>query len=155
MLRIDNVDYFLGCASGDGFNCLIYSLLQCAGLGVANVDAVRRDLMAEFRSPCGPCCGSSGSTCERTCTKVYPCNFLSTDHWDAVLRLLGKHRLQGAIQLDTSLYCVRVLELNWENNGVVLGNPQAPRRLTIARENGNHFIPVLRRHSSAPICSPW
>jgi hypothetical protein len=76
--------------------------------------------------------------------KVYAGNYLSTDHWESVLRLIGKHCATGELRLDASHICLRVVELTWEANGVVLGSPSAPRRLTVARENGNHFVPVLR-----------
>ena len=152
VIRMESADYYVGTASGDGCNCLVYSLLQCTGIGVVNVDAVRRDLMVEFHLPCGPACGRN---CTRSCTKVYADNYLTTDHWDAVLRLLGRHRLQGPTEVDTSLYCVRVLELTWESNGVVLGDPHAPRQLTIARVHGNHFVPVLPYRAPVTIRHPW
>lgn len=113
--------------------------------------------MREFRMPCGPTCHQSGHGCLPTCTKVYKGSYLNTDHWDAVIKLLGKHCFTGKITLDSSNYCVRVVDLEWSDNGVVLGNASGTQRLTVARENGNHFIPVLRSH--APVhgltSGPW
>ena len=89
--------------------------------------------------------------------KVYEENYLNTDHWAAVIRLLGRHCALGHQDLDASMFCVRVLELTWEGNGSVLGNPAAPRQLTIARERGNHFVPVVRYWASVrgSVWLPW
>ena len=143
VVLVDDDYYFVAGASGVGSNCLIHTLRQCLGV-IVNVDAVRADLMREFTTPCSPTCHPSGARCTRACTKVYEENYLNTDHWEAVVRLLGRHCATGRLRLDASHFCVRVLELTWQDNGVVLGNPLAPRRLTVARENGNHFLPVLR-----------
>ena len=111
--------------------------------------------MREFRTPCGPSCHHN---CQRdTCTKVYASNYLNTDHWDAVNKLLGKRCSTGQITLDSSTYCVRVVDLNWPDNGVVLGSAFGTELLTVARENGNHFIPVLRynAHVHGSNLKPW
>jgi hypothetical protein len=61
------------------------------------------------------------------------------------------------VTLDPSRFRIRVLELIWEDNGVVLGDPNAATTLTIAREHGNHFIPVLPyiRDVSGNTWEPW
>ena len=115
---------------------------------VADVNAIRQELMREFAGTCGKLCSTDNRSCTKTCTKVYEKSYLVTDHWKSVVRLLGKHCSGGTLDLDPEKdICVRILELTWEGHGVVLGLPSAPRRLTIARENKNHFVPVLRFRS--------
>ena len=143
VVLIDGDYYFLGHSSGEDNNCFIHTLRQCLNI-VVSVEAVRAALTKEFHAPCGPTCDDTGLGCTDTCMKVYSTNYLTTDHWEAVIRLLGKHCMTGELPLDPTEFCVRVLELTWQDNGVVLGNPAAPRRLTVARVHGNHFIPVLR-----------
>ena len=77
--------------------------------------------------------------------KVYDKNYLSTDHWEAVIRLIGRHAAaSSSTGFDTANLRLRVLELgSGDSSGVVLGNPNAEKTLTIAHENGNHFVPVL------------
>ena len=75
--------------------------------------------------------------------KVYRRNYLSTDHWDAVLASIGQHARAGPQNLDTSQFCLRVLDITFDGSGAVLGNLAAPRKITVAREGGNHFVPVL------------
>ena len=140
-VRLDDGCYFLARASGENCNCLIHSLRQCLNL-VVNVDAVRRSLQREFSDPCGAGCDRTGRRCARGCMKVYADNFLSTDHWKAVLKYIGEFAWTGRIDFDAEQFCLRVIDLTWAAHGVVEGNP-AGRRLTVARENGNHFIPVL------------
>ena len=156
VVRIDGDYYFLGASDGSQNDCLIHSLRQCLGM-VANVAAVRHDLMQEFQASCGPACHHTGVACTQVCTKVYARNFLSDDHWEAVIRLLGKHCATGRINLDPTNFCVRIIELTWQDNGTVLGNPAAPHRLTIAREGTNHFIPAIRFQASVrdKVWRPW
>ncbi len=93
-------------------------------------------------------------------------NFLSTDHWAAVIQGIFHHcSLAGkavilALANDPNAsasssapapaefaikdFCVRVIELNSDSSGCVLGHLTAPGQLTLAREHGNHFVPVLR-----------
>ena len=142
IVSIVGQNYLLGHASGAGCNCLVDSLRQCLGM-VVDVGAIRRDLREEFPTACGAGCAWRGGSCERGCMKVYDMNYLTTDHWEAVIRLSGRHSILGPIELDAADSCVRVVELTWAGHGSVLGNPAAPRQLTIAREHGNHFIPAL------------
>ena len=92
-----------------------------------------------------------------TCTKVYDINYLNTDHWQAIIRLLGRHCSTGVLNWDASVFCVKVIELMWDDNGVVLGDPRAQRTLFIAREHGNHFVPVLPLRSGVQdgMWRPW
>ena len=158
VVHVDGNYYFLGTSDGSQNDCLIHSLRQCLGIN-ANVAAVRNDLMQEFQVTCGPACHHTGFFCTASCTKVYARNYLCDDHWDAVLRLLGKHCATGSVDLDPTNFCVRILELTWVSNGVVLGNPDAhhPHRLTIAREGTNHFIPALPFQAPArdKVWRPW
>jgi hypothetical protein len=155
---IDGAYYFLGFSSGSDNNCFVHTLRQCLNI-VANVDDIRLDLMLEFHRPCGPTCHERGFGfgCTNDCSKVYKKNFLTTDHWQAVVRQLGRHSQTGSVTLDPSRFRIRVLELIWEDNGVVLGDPNAATTLTIAREHGNHFIPVLPyiRDVSGNTWEPW
>ena len=89
--------------------------------------------------------------------KVYAHNYLTTDHWSAVLKHIGEHAAMGALPLESNNFCLRVLDLDWQDNGVALGNPAAARRLTVAREHGNHFVPVLPYRNPVEHLSrmPW
>ena len=75
--------------------------------------------------------------------KVYRRNYLSTDHCGAVLAKIGQHARAGPQNLDASQFCLRVLDITFDGSGAVLGNLAAPRKITVAREGGNHFVPVL------------
>ena len=90
--------------------------------------------------------------------KVYPRSYLSTDRRSFVLRSIGLHARAGAQTVDASQYCLRVVDLAYGGaSGVVLGNPSAPRQITVARENRNHFIPVLPYpdHTEGVQWMPW
>jgi len=156
VVKIDGDYYFLGSSDGSESNCFIHALRQCLDI-VANVNAIRHELKGEFVVPCGTACSEDQMSCTQTCTKVYEGNYLNTDHWESVLRLLGKYCFTGPLDLNAAGICIRVIELTWQANGVVLGNPSAPRRLTIARENVNHFVPVLRFRDPVQdkIWHPW
>ena len=100
--------------------------------------------MVQFPQRCGPLCSPRGAPhCTNTCTKVYYKNFMTTDHWEAVLRAMCRHCSSGACELDPALFYLCVIELAWADNGVVLGSTDTPNCLTIAREGTNHFIPVM------------
>jgi hypothetical protein len=134
--------HYLGVADGHDCNCFVYSLEQCVEIAT-DVDAVRTSLQVEFPRVCGVGCSPTADACTGNCMKVYPRNYLSTDHWSAVLRSIGQHARAGPQNVDESHYCLRVMDLAYDGSGVVLGNPSAPRRITVARENRNHFVPVL------------
>ena len=150
VVEIDGFYFSLGQASGENCNCFIHSLRQVLNVDVS-VLAIRQDLMQEFPTRCGPLCSASGPPdCSRGCLKVYADSYLCTDHWQSVLRLLGVHSVSGPVVFDSSLFCIRVIDLTWSDNGVVLGDPTAPQLLTLALENGNHFIPAFRLDTNAP-----
>jgi hypothetical protein len=150
VVEIDGFYFSLGQASGENCNCFIHSLRQVLNVDVS-VLAIRQDLMQEFPTRCGPLCSASGPPdCSHGCLKVYADSYLCTDHWQSVLRLLGVHSVSGPVVFDSSLFCIRVIDLTWTNNGVVLGDPTAPQLLTLALENGNHFIPAFRLDTNAP-----
>ena len=134
--------HYLGFASGHDCNCFVYSLEQCVQIAT-DVDAVRISLQVDFPRTCGPGCSPTAAACTNNCMKVYERNYLSTDHWSAVLRSIGQHARGGPQNVDVSQYCLRVIDLAFVNSGVVLGDPAAPRKITVAREGRNHFVPVL------------
>ena len=82
-------------------------------------------------------------------------SFLCLDlHWRALIRLLGKHCSSGSDLADDSRFSVsllgldshfsiRCIDLQWHGHGDVLGDKSAKKTLTLARVNGNHFIPCL------------
>ena len=98
-------------------------------------------------------------------------NFLSTDHWAAVIQGIFHHcsvagkavilalandpnasassSAAGPAEFAVRDFCVRLIELNTDSSGCVLGRLMAPGQLTLAREHGNHFVPVLRCTSPA------
>jgi len=156
VVLIDRQHYFVAGAAGYGNNCLIYTLAQCLDI-VVNVQAIRCDLMRDFHMACGPSCDETHRNCTDTCMKVYARDYLNSDHWEPVVRLLGRHCATGPVLFDTSQFCVRLIELTWQDNGVVLGDPAAPRKLVMARENVNHFVPVLpfRVDVQDRIWRPW
>ena len=170
-VEIQGVRHVLGQASGEGWNCLLYSLRQCLGVDV-DVQLVRADLQQEFSTPCREICGPSGSNCLDNCTKVYSINFLCTAHCEAAVQSIFRHctaadkaailataHHPGAASSSSAAppaefargdFCVRVIELRLNSSsGCVKGPPTATVKLTLARENGNHFVPVLRCRSPA------
>ena len=136
-----------------------------------DVAAVRKDLQMEFTVSCCGNCSHSGNRCEDWCKKVYDKNYLSTDHCLAVIQGIFRHcslagkavilalandpnapassSAAGPAEFAVRDFCVRVIELNTESSGCVQGRPMAPGQLTVAREHGNHFVPVLRCTSPA------
>ena len=165
-VEIEGVRHRIGKAPGLGYNCLLYSLRQCLGVDV-DVTLVRADLQKEFPDPCHGICSPIGTHCLDDCTKVYAMNFLCTTHCRAAVQSIfrhctaaGKaavlamaHTTGGAASSSASApdaftvrdFCVRVIELRSNSSsGCVEGPPTAPVRLTVARENGNHFVPVFR-----------
>ena len=166
-VEMQGVRHVLGQASGEGYNCLLYSLRQCLGVDV-DVQLVRADLQQEFSTPCREICGPSGSNCLDNCTKVYSINFLCTAHCEAAVQSIFRHctaadkaailataHHPGAASSSSAAppaelargdFCVRVVELH-SDSGCVEGPQTAPVQLTVARENGNHFVPLLRCRS--------
>ncbi len=168
-VEVQGVRHPLGQASGEGYNSLLYSLRQCLGVDV-DVRLVRADLQEEFSTPCREICGPFGTDCLDDCTKVYAFNFLCTAHCEAAVQSIFRHctaagkaailaiaHNPGAASSSSAAppaefargdFCVRVIELRLNSSsGCVEGPPTAPVKLTVARENGNHFVPVLRCRS--------
>ena len=106
-------------------------------------------------------------------------NYLRTDHWAAVLKATFPHSSaagKAAIlaiasdpsasasssapapsEFDITDFCARVIELTSDSLGCVLGHLTAPGQLILAREHGNHFVPVLRYTSPTQdkVWAPW
>ena len=166
-VEIEGVRHRIGDSSGQGYNCLLYSLRQCLGVDDVDVRRVRADLQKEFGTSCNESCSPIGTHCLANCTKVYAMNFLCTTHCQAAVLsifshctaaqkaavLAMAHTTGGAASSSASApdaftvrdFCVRVIELRSNSSsGCVEGPPTAPVRLTVARENGNHFVPVFR-----------
>lgn len=155
-VEVEGEEYTLGSASGAGNNCLIDTIRQCMGID-ANIALVRQDLQQEFGVSCGPTCDRFGKSCAQGCSRVWPTNFLCLDlHWRAIIRLLGKHCSSGTdlsedsrcsvtlLGLD-SHFSVRCIDMQRPGHGDVWGDTSAKKVLTLARVNGNHFVPCLPR----------
>ena len=120
--------YARGKASGYQNNCLLDTLCQKLGLA-ANVAWVRNELQRLF--PSGPSVVDAG-------------NFLTLrDHWAAAIDLLFEADQSGKQKLRHNVFKVVCVDLHHEGNGEVVGT--GDRKLIIAREHGNHFIPLHRR----------
>ena len=133
-LRVNDRAYIVGTASSDGHNCLIYALQQQLGMDV-DVAAVRNVLRKTFTE--GP-------------NKVEALTYLDLEaHWKTVVSTLGE--LWGSPSLTSrnlQIVCIDLDSLEsagatWHCAGNVVGT--GPTKLHIARENGNHFVPLLRR----------
>ena len=153
-VEIEGVRHEIGQASGRGYNCLLFSLQQCLGVDV-NVALVRADLQKKFPDPCREICSPEGTRCLQHCKKVYAENYLCDSH---CLVLALAHNPGAAASSSAAApvvfnirdFCVRVIELRLNSSsGCVKGPPTATVKLTLARENGNHFVPVLRCRSPA------
>ena len=68
-------------------------------------------------------------------------NYLDLEfHWADTIRLLGELAGQPLQPEEFKIICV---DIEYLGNGDVVGD--GPRVLHIARENADHFIPVVRR----------
>jgi len=109
-----------GRASGKQNNCLIDSLRQLLR-PTAKVADIRRALQLQFRDGA---------------LKVTAGNLLQFDfHAAAILRQLG---------FDHRLFTITCVDLTHRGHGDVLGN--GARRIFLAREGQNHFIPLFPKH---------
>jgi len=107
-----------GTASGKRNNCLIDSLRQLLQ-PAAQVAPIRRALQLQFRT------GAA---------KVTASNFLQFDfHAGAIVRQLG---------FDPALMTITCVDLSHKGHGDVLG--KGARRLFLARQGQNHFVPLFR-----------
>ena len=170
-VEIEGVRHQIGQASGEGYNCLLFSLRQCLGVHV-DVALVRADLQKKFPDPCREICSPEGTRCLQHCKKVYAKNYLCDSHCLDAIESIFRHchadgkaavlalaHNPGAAASSSAAapvvfnirdFCVRVIELRLNSSsGCVKGPPTATVKLTLARENGNHFVPVLRCRSPA------
>jgi hypothetical protein len=72
-------------------------------------------------------------------------SYLDLDsHWETLLRSLLTHS-RSAVRLEFYLedLCVVSLFRNSENNGLVVGDVNAPRRLVVMNTGDMHFDPCL------------
>ena len=82
-ISVDNVHLVLGSASGEGCNCLIYSLQKILPTKMFNVGFVRRKL--EQRHAGRP-------------TAILPRDYLElATYWADIIDIIGRHNLQGVI----------------------------------------------------------
>ena len=122
---VDGVRFSLGTASGLRNNCLIDTLRQKLDL-VCSSGYVRKKLQEAF-----PCPGPSHVTNH---------NFLTLEfHAAEIIRFLGEAVGQ---RLRLESFRIVCIDLEYEGNGDVVG--EGPVILHIARENGNHFLPLER-----------
>ena len=122
-LWLDGVRFSLGTASGNRNNCLIDTLRQKLDL-VCSTAYVREKLQEAFPGP-GP-------------SHVTEDNFLTLEfHATEIIRLLGEAVGQRLRPQSFRIVCV---DLEYMGHGDVVG--EGPVMLHIARENGNHFVPL-------------
>ena len=134
---VDDARYTVGygdpgrAADGEFNNCLIDSLRQCVGI-ISDRKAVRHALIEEFGSADGR-------------AKVTGTSYLDIDsHWRSILRGLFEHNLSGLPHhCSLGSYCVIALDATNTDNGVVLGNLDAPIRLVVLNHSDVHFDPCL------------
>ena len=120
--------YGRGFASGLQNNCLIDAIRQQLGVA-ANVAFVRSELQRRF--PSGP-------------DFVSAANFLTLHlHWGAVIDLLFEADVSGKPKVNHTTFQITCVDLTYLDNGEVVGS--GPAKLSIARENTNHFIPPIRK----------
>ena len=134
----ENKDFVMGHASGDGMNCLIDTLRQQLHV-ICNVSSVRRDLQQLHK------CGSS---------RIRPGAYLELQHhWRDVIKLLGTYRLNGGpISLNPENFRIVCVDMMFIGSGDVEGD--GPISIYIARQNANHFVPLLRSRASVNSSGP-
>ena len=140
-IDIGGTQWNRGRALGDGNNCLIDTLRQACGNLAVSTSRVRTRLQQLFS--------------EAEVTKqglevgaiVTAGNYLELQHhWKAVVDLLFKldeRRVWSMTHANVTIKCV---DLMFEGNGEVVGT--GPMVLYIAREHGNHFIPLFKQQAS-------
>ena len=115
-----------GTASGHDCNCLIYTLKQLISPN-SNVDDVRKALRVRFRR-------------EGPNDQVTARDFLDFgSHWRVIVQLFRK----GADN-----YNITCIDLELKQVGEVVGNlhdMDGIHHLSVARVNGNHFIPLHKK----------
>ena len=132
---VDRKIYDVGYGNPGGCNdCLIDSLRQCLALDT-NPRKVRADLVKAF------------AHAQEERAKVTDESYLNLDsHWQEILRALFRHNTCGAgAECDIHMYCVIALYKTSVDNGLVVGDINAPRRLVVMNTADVHFDPCLPR----------
>ena len=137
-------------ATGVDNNCLIDTLRQALPEAlmvdpVRGVGQIREALALEF---------SSGV--DRVLSpRNGPANYLDLQvHWRSIIGLLGNHANSRAVALNTGNYMIVCVDL--DQPGVLSAHAgEGPNVLHIAREHGNHFLPMRRLHDPAPLPYDW
>ena len=126
--HIDGKAFRMGIASGDGCNCLIDTIRQALDIE-CDVSEVRAHLELLHRT-------------------IIPGDFLELQHhWRSIINLLCHWRniIGGAISSHVNeahaMYSVICVDVLYLENGDVEGD--GSERLYIARQNANHFVPLL------------
>ena len=130
LVRIDDKEFTMGEASGDGCNCLISTLMQCLNM-VCKVPRLRSELE---RLHFGKA------------THIKPGDYLDLkEHWRDIVDLLGQRKVEDK---NVRATCVRIIctDVNLPGHGDVLPTGKADGRMSlyIARQNLNHFVPLIR-----------
>ena len=132
-ISVDNINFVLGKASGEGCNCLIYTFQKILPTRMFDVRSVRAELERHH----------AGRP-----TAIVRGDYLDLDiYWADIIDIIGRHNLQGVIPNFSSKFRICCVDMCWIGNGEVLprGMPQGNRQtLYIARVNQNHFVPLLR-----------
>ena len=132
-ISVENINFVLGRASGEGCNCLIYSFQKILPTSMFDVPFVRAEL--ERRHAGRP-------------TAIIQQDYLDLAiYWEDIIDIIGLHNFQGVIPNFSSKFRICCVDMCWIGNGEVLprGVPQGDRQnLYIARVNQNHFVPLLR-----------
>jgi len=125
LVVINGTAFQRGRASGAGCNCLIDTLRQHLGIP-ADLPDVRRRLRMLFQvEP----------------TIVTASNFLDfRAHAPAIIRIIANAVRRGADPMDTSIFRLVCVDLDRLEHGDCVGTGDVT--LYIAREDGNHFIPL-------------
>ena len=79
-------------------------------------------------------------------SKVEANNFLTLHlHWADIVDLLFLHDTSGAQRMTHAAFRVVCIDFTFHRHGEVAGTGPLP--LFVARENANHFIPLLEMRS--------
>ena len=134
--------FLKGFASGDGFNCLIQTLLACLNdqglLCVANVPWIRLELRKRFRA-------GENQVTER--------NYLDLrNHWESIIDLIGVSARAHACDPENQIYATNfnVTAVLEQTSRVVEKDGDGPLALFILNEGNMHFVPLLRNRENGP-----
>ena len=130
LVRIDDKAFTMGEASGDGYNCLISTLMQSLGV-ICNVSYIRSELERRHK----------GKT-----SRIQPGTYLELkEHWRDIVDLLGVHNLVNK-KFSADHFRIVCIDVNLPGHGDVLpaGNDDGRINVYIARQNLNHFVPLIR-----------